>query len=289
MDDITFSYLFNMYLDNHARVHCERWKDSERQFRNYLQDIAHRRAGEITRFDLQRLHAELGTARGKTTANRVIQLIRTVYNKGMEWELIETNPAAKIKLFRLQSRERFLDINEIANLWTAIDMLRYETTRDFLRMCLLTGARRSNVASMRFADVNLSAQTWRIPKTKNGNSHILPLVTLALEIIKRRQEKQGNAAVWVFPSDRSATGHLTKPENAWYELLARTGLTDVRIHDLRRTLASYQAMTGANLVTIAHTLGHRELRSTSVYTRLQIETVRDAMQTAIDKMALPNF
>jgi integrase len=57
-------------------------------------------------------------------------------------------------------------------------------------------------------------------------------------------------------------------------------LTDVRIHDLRRTLGSWQARTGASLVIIGKSLGHKSQQATAVYARLDTDPVRQAMQTA---------
>ena len=81
---------------------------------------------------------------------------------------------------------------------------------------------------------------------------------------------------------------MTKPEGAWGEIVKRAGLQDARIHDLRRTLASYEALTGANLSTIAATLNHKDLKSTQVYARLNTEAVRRAVESGLgDLLELP--
>lgn len=282
--ELSLGQIFEMYMEHHARVHCIRWRDSERFFRNYLSHLAHVPCHQLKRFDIQQLHTRIVRSGKKTTANRVVQLLRSVYNKAREWDLISCpNPATGIKLSKLKSRERFLGEEEISRFYVALQTLRYETTRDFLLMCLLTGARsRANVAAMRWDQVNLERGIWYMPDTKNGTSHTLPLVKHAILILRRRHRKAQSE--WVFPSSRSRTGHITKPERAWGELLQRAGLDDLRIHDLRRTLASYEAMTGANLSVIARTLNHKDLKSVAVYARLQLDPVRDAMETATQAM-----
>lgn len=62
------------------------------------------------------------------------------------------------------------------------------------------------------------------------------------------------------------------------------GLTDLRIHDLRRSLGSWQAATGATTAIIGKTLGHRSLQSTKIYERLHIDPVRDSVDKAVEKM-----
>src|SRR5439155_8718294 len=59
-----------------------------------------------------------------------------------------------------------------------------------------------------------------------------------------------------------------------------TRIEDIRIHDLRRTLGSWQARTGASLVIIGKTLGHKSQQASAVYARLDTDPVRQAMETA---------
>ena len=61
-------------------------------------------------------------------------------------------------------------------------------------------------------------------------------------------------------------------------------LEDIRIHDLRRTMGSWQARTGASLVIIGKSLGHKSQQATAVYARLDLDPVRAAMETATSAM-----
>lgn len=114
---------------------------------------------------------------------------------------------------------------------------------------------------------------WTIPKTKNGEAHTIPLVSQALEILKIRIQNKKNE--WVFAS-HSKSGHFSDPKKTWKRTLERAGISDLRIHDLRRSLGSWQASTGASLVIIGKTLAHRNVGTTSIYARLNIDPVRDA-------------
>jgi integrase len=61
-------------------------------------------------------------------------------------------------------------------------------------------------------------------------------------------------------------------------------LEDVRIHDLRRTLGSWQARTGASMVIIGKSLGHKSQQATAVYARLDLDPVRESMERATSAM-----
>lgn len=281
---MTLRELLNTYFSIHARLHCRTWQNMERMASLYLFQWFDKDAARLKRFDVIALHSKLGAEISPTTANRVIEFLSCVYNKAIELELLTANPARGIKKFRLESRSRFLDRDEIRRLFEALQTLRYPVTRDFLLMCLFTGARRSNVAAMRWDEVSIEQRLWIIPRTKNGTGQVLPLTAEAMAVLCRRRADTPDSIPWVFPSHRSKSGHLTKPEAAWGEVLQRAGLQNARIHDLRRTLASWEALTGANLSVIAATLNHKNLKSTQIYARLNVDVVRQAMEKATDSM-----
>jgi len=77
---------------------------------------------------------------------------------------------------------------------------------------------------------------------------------------------------------------LADPKKAWGRILKDAGIDNLRIHDLRRTLGSYQAATGANGYIIGKSLGHRSQQSTAIYARLNLDPVRDSVNKATDVM-----
>lgn len=283
---VTVGELFDLYMENHAKLHCRRWGDARDVFERHLRRWELRDSASVRRFDVQQLHADLGANRGKTIANRVVQLLKTVYNRGIEWDIIpNVNPARGVRMFRLKSRERFLGTEELERWSDAVGRLRYRTTRDYLWLCLLTGARRRNVAAMAWRDISFENATWTIPETKNGDSQAVPLTALAVDILDRRR-RITDGSLFVFASTRSQSGHLTSPERAWEVVKCDSGLTDIRMHDLRRTLASHMCMSGSNLFVVAKMLGHRDLKSVEPYGRLHIEPVREGMESAQSRMRL---
>ena len=82
-------------------------------------------------------------------------------------------------------------------------------------------------------------------------------------------------------SSHGRSGHLTEPKAAWKRILDRAGLADLRLHDLRRTLGSWQAAAGSSLPIIGASLGHAAVASTQVYARLGLEAVRGSVEAAV--------
>jgi integrase len=152
-----------------------------------------------------------------------------------------------------------------------------ETQRDFFIVLLLTGARRSNCEAMAWKDIDLAGGYWRIPgsEAKGGKPVIIPLSPLVHDILKRRRE--ATKSQWVFSSGNRG-GHIVDPKWGWKRIIKRAGLQDVRPHDLRRTLGSWQALLGASETLIGKTLGHAPgSHATSVYARLSLDPVRESV------------
>jgi integrase len=182
-----------------------------------------------------------------------------------------------IRKFPEKSRDRFLQASELPRFFKALNEEPNETLRDYIFISLLTGARRSNVLSMRWNELNLEQGTWKIPRTKTGDSQTVTLTTEAIEILKAR--KKETSSVFVFPGS-GRTGHLVEPKTGWRRILERAGIKDLRIHDLRRTLGSWQAITGSSLPIIGKSLNHKNASTTQIYARLNLDPVRESVQKA---------
>jgi integrase len=280
--ETTFGELFKMYMERYSREHKKTWKYDERDVPRFLGHLFQRKLSAITKQDVQPIHEKIRIENGLYQANRLLARIHIIYNKAIEWGWEGINPAHGIKKFKEKSRDRFLHPDELPRFFESLDMEQNDTIRDYVYVSLFTGARRSNVLAMRWEEIHLERREWLIPETKNGESLRIHLVDLVLELLKTRLEKYGRRA-WVFEGP-GKTGHLMEPKAGWKRILDRAGIKDLRLHDLRRTLGSWQAATGANSYMIGRTLGHKTSQSTAVYARLNIDPVRDSVEKATEAM-----
>ncbi|MEN8834118.1 tyrosine-type recombinase/integrase [Pacificibacter sp.] len=280
-DEMTFAALFDDYMTKYSKVHKKSWKYDEREVNKFLSHWFKRKISSIDKAEIERLHAKIGKDNGTTQANRLLERIRSIFNKAIDWGWDGSNPAVGIKKFKEKSRDRFLQPDELPRFFEALANEHNEAARDFFMVSLLTGARKSNVLAMRWKDINFTTATWRIEETKNGDAQTVHLPAQAMELLKDR--KLASESPWVFPSS-GASGHLADPKKAWERILKEAGIEDLRIHDLRRTLGSYQAATGANGYIIGKSLGHKSQQSTAIYARLNLDPVRDSVNKATDAM-----
>ena len=257
-----------------------------------LKSFHNTRMENITRNDVDRLHAKLKQDVSVYTANRAIVLLSCMFKMACEWGNSDEmyNPVTGIKKFKEASRDRFIQPAELKSFFQALDEETNYQFRDFVALSLLIGQRRSNMLSMRWENVNLVDQDMPFayfPDSKNGEPQRIPLSIQAYDILCNMKKRQGNPAKgWVFPSDakKSTSGHVEDYHRPWYALLARAGLEDLRFHDLRRTFGSYQAISGSSLQIIGKALGDKTQIATQVYSRLTLDPVRESIQRGADKM-----
>ncbi len=280
-DEMTFGALFTEYMEKYSKVHKRSWVYDEREVNKFLSHWFKRKISSFDRAEIERLHAKVGRENGLTQANRLLERIRSIFNKAIEWGWQGQNPALGIKKFKEQSRDRFLQPDELPRFFAALANEPNETARDFFMISLLTGARKSNTLAMRWRDINFAAATWRIEQTKNGDAQTIHLPAQAMDILTAR--KLACEGPWVFEG-AGKSGHLADPKKAWTRIITKAQIENLRIHDLRRTLGSYQAATGANGYIIGKSLGHRSQQSTAIYARLNLDPVRESVNKATDAM-----
>ena len=218
----------------------------------------------------------------KSTINRAFAIVSTVFNKCAPHM---PNPCREIGKYKEKSRDTFLNKNELQRFFSELESLHTpDYLKDYLLLSLYTGARRSNILGMKWKDVDLDLKFWIIPaeESKNSEPMVVPLIKQTLEILQRRKKKA--SSVFVFPGI-GKTGHLVEPKKAWKALLKRASLNPhYRLHDLRRTMGSWQAITGSSTKLIGASLGHKSETATAVYARLTIDPVRKSMERAAAAM-----
>ena len=284
--DPTLQEVFLHTLEQHWKATCRTWKEQQRLYSTYTpKPWGRRHLSSVSKIDVLERHRAIGKRNGPYVANRWRGVLHRLFEVAIEdFDFTGSNPVRKVKPFTEAERERFVTPEELPRLFDAIEAAEDERIGDFLRLALLTGARKSAILRMKFADVDLGRAVWTIPASdsKNGQTVHLPLVADAVKVIKARQAVADGRA-WVFPG-RHGKGHLTDIRKPVAKVFTAAGLEGVRLHDLRRTFGSWQAANGSSELLIGKSLGHRNSRSTAVYARLTLEPVRESVERATDAM-----
>ena len=268
------------YLERHARkvMRPSSAKEDERLLnREILPYWENRRAKDITRRDCIKLLDIIEDRGAPVLRNRTAGLLSRVFRFAMDRGIIDASPATGIRRLPEQPRTRVLDREEIKSFWLGLDDASISPqVRLALKLAILTGQRRGEIAGISRDEIDDIEALWRLPagRAKNGRENLIPMPSLAMEIIaqadavrnlkptKHTERRMGNQAVpasspWLFRSSRLGKpiepAALTRALNRNRECLK---IGDATVHDLRRTFATWQAEIGTPHEVISALLNH---------------------------------
>ena len=187
------------------------------------------------------------------------------------------NPCRFARKYRVRRRERFLTAAEFRRLGAALDSLEEDGgvsahAAAAIRLLMLTGCRRNEILTLRWADLHAGAGELRLRDSKTG-PRTVPLSPAACAVFAEIPRLAGNP--FVFPGRRPGA-HLSGIFAPWRRARERAGLEDLRLHDLRHSFASRALALGESLPAIARLLGHARVQTTARYAHLARDAVRDA-------------
>lgn len=197
-------------------------------------------------------------------ANKALGLFRQIMNSAVAAGHIADNPAKGIRANPGKKLTRFLSTEEIERLHRVLDRFVEElpsrqVQADIIRLLLLTGCRRGEILRLKWAEVD--GNMLRLTDSKTGPRQVW--LSEAAQAILARQPCTGSA--YVFPSSRNPGRPRSDELNIWYRVRREAGINDVRLHDLRHTVASQALARGVALPTVARMLGHANSTMTLRY------------------------
>ena len=264
------------YLEHHALVHKR--PHSVRDDKQMIAGIITPRIGAlrisaVSRQGIEKLHASLKPT--PYLANRVLALLSKMFSLAIEWHWVSNNPAQGIPRFHEDRRERWLQPEELQRFIEALNAYQNQNVADAFRLLLLTGSRKSEVLTAEWPMFDLQQGLWTKPSshTKEKKIEHIPLSAQAVELLTRMKEQDGGTG-FLFP------GLTGKPRTtlrvAWSQICKAAGLSNVRIHDLRHSYASYLVSNGVSLHVVGRLLGHSQAQTTQRYAHVAHQSLRDA-------------
>ncbi len=309
----------SVLLDRYLSEHLDRKnaKSTRIEFRRLVEKhirprLGSMKAASVTANDVSKLHRSMADT--PRQANVVLSIISKIFNLAEVWGLRprHSNPVFGIERYAETERERFLSSSELGRLgatlieaetkglpWivkspqskhlrkdaeqrrTAIDPIAIAA----IRLLLLTGARLSEVLTLRWEHVDLEAETIELPSRKGGGRKTHPANSPTLEVLRDLARK--NPSHWVFPRSKDPSRHLSKEvlENAWQRIRWRADITDVRIHDLRHTVGTFAGQAGGNAFVVRDLLRHKGIAMTERYVNRDADPVRELSDAVGDRIS----
>ncbi|HEV3073406.1 MAG TPA: tyrosine-type recombinase/integrase [Thermoanaerobaculia bacterium] len=281
----TVAQLAALYLERHARPRKKTAIADESMLRRYvLPAFGARKVEAITRGDVARLHHELGDK--PLAANRVLALISVMFNLAESWGLRApaSNPCRHLKRYPERKRDRFLSAEEVQRLGEALleaQGIEHPSALAAIRLLLLTGARKSEILTLKWEHVDLERYALRLPDSKTG-AKVIALGGAAAALLARLDRREGNPYVCWGNSDG---GHFIGLQHVWQRIRRRARLPEVRLHDARHSYASFGAAAGLGLPVIGALLGHKQPITTARYAHLANDPLRAAADRITGEIA----
>lgn len=297
---LRFAELVEIFLAEHvSKLKPGTYTEYEGAFRKHAIPVLGRTpADAVTTSELNRLHVSMDARRAR--ANRVVSYVRSLFSwAGTHGHVPrDFNPARHVKFYKEQGRERYLSSEELKHLGEVLrqaetsglpwvikadgetakhlakphnQLITYPSeVTNAIRLLLFTGCRLREILNLRWTEVDLERGLLHLPDSKTGKKTVV-LNTAANDIL----EAMPRRGPFVVPGEVPGQPRhdLKRP---WDHIRHASGLTDVRLHDLRHTHASFGVMSGLGLPVIGRLLGHASPLTTARYAHLADDPVRKA-------------
>ena len=255
-------------------------------FRFYLADWLNRPIQDVTKEMVAERHLKIGRDAGKAAANNAMRTFRAIYNFANELldDSLPVNPVKRLsntrQWFVIERRQTVVHEFDLPRWFEAGNNLDNPIIRDYLLLLLFTGARRTEMACLRWQDVDMENKLFVLTKTKNGKPLPLPMSEYIHQLFVSRESLRENE--FVFPGRGKKSRHLVEPRRQMAKVTQQTGIR-FSVHDMRRTYTS--AIDGiVGYYELKRLLNHSAKTDdvTAGYVVKNIEKLRPLMQKVTD-------
>lgn len=215
--------------------------------------------------------------RSGPTANRYLAALSHAFTVARkEWGWVAENPVMEVsKKKENPGRLRYLSPEEIERLLAACEESSNRLLHTVVLLALTTGMRKGEILGLTWDRVDLKTGRVTLEETKNGERRIIPVPEASLKELQEVAVVRRIDSSFVFPGANPM--HPIELRKPWEKALREAEIEDFRFHDLRHTAASYLAMDGVDMLTIADILGHKTLQMVKRYSHLADEHRANAL------------
>lgn len=299
--DPTIADLCDRFIEEHARHHkrASSMLTDEKNIANHVKPlIGHLAVKDVTRSDIESFKQAIRDGKtatkrkpnekrerfapavlgGPGVANRCLALLSKMYNLAeiWGWRAENSNPVRLVAKYPENPRQRFLSDEELQRLGQVLEACDADGSESpyvtaAIRLLLLTGARLSEILTLKWDYIDQPRGLIQLPSSKTGQK-IIFLNDTAIAVLNSIERQPSNPYV----ISGAITGrHLVNIQKPWRRIRKLVDLEDVRIHDLRHSFAAIAAGNGASLPLIGQLLGHTQPQTTKRYAHLAAKPVRD--------------
>jgi integrase len=261
----TIDAVCDEFIERYAKPRNRSWKETKRILDMYVKpEWGAQLMTDITRRHVIALLDAMVDRGAPVMAKQTHSTVRKLFNWAVDRDVIPASPCIRIPPpARAKDRDRVLSDDELRSVWVGCDRLGWPFGQ-VVRLLILTGQRREEVATMRWPDIDFDAACWTLPRssTKNNRAHEVPLAPAALSILKALPKlhdelvftTNGRVPVAGFSMAKRRLDTAVAAQRADGNL---PSIVDWHLHDLRRTMASGMARLRVAPHVIEKVLNHQ--------------------------------
>lgn len=288
LENTTFNDCFNLFLEyskNNKRSEIS-WKREEQLYNCHIAPIlSPLTLSSIAQIHLEKIKSNMSKkSLAPRTVRYALDVIRQVFNYASRAGLFSgDNPAGKGKIKRPQEdnkRIRFLSQTEASILFKELKKHSLDT-HDMAYIALYTGMRFSEIAKLKWIDIDFQNDLISIVNTKSNKNRHAELLPNLRKLLKSRNT--GNINDLIFPA-RGSNEPKKRISRSYYlivEKLFNEGIKDkkmrVTFHTLRHTFASWLVEKGTDIYIVQDLMGHSSIELTARYAHIRNEVKKSAV------------
>lgn len=264
--------------------------------------LGHYRVKDIQDFDIEKVRDDIANGKikrrntkfkkngskyakgGKGTATRTLRMLGGIFTFAIKRKIIRDNPCRFVAKFPDKMRIRVLSIDEASRLAIAFNSPELnQRTVSAIKLLAVTGCRVGEIISLKWRYVNFEQGFLDLPDSKTGSKKIVigdDAINL-LEILYANE----HSSEYIFPGRECS--HISNPKGTWDKIRIKAGFSDFRMHDLRHNFASVIVRNGeGDRIGLAKSLlGHKDIKSTLVYTHFLDDKIKQTATEASSKVS----
>lgn len=257
---IKFSDFAKDYLEIHSKGKKSYYTDGK--IINLLNRyFGHKYLHEIQSIDVQRFKNERAEKVKHGTVNRSLAILKSMFNRAIEWKKATENPCKGVKNFKENNqRDRYLTDEEELRLLPNCN----EYLKTIIIIALHTGMRKGEILRLKWKDINTEHRIISLYETKNGEGRKIVMNQTIYNTIMNFPKHPKSEYVFCDKFGKPY-GDIKK---SFLSAINKAGIINFHFHDLRHTFASRLVMAGVDLNTVRELLGHKSLEMTLRYSHL---------------------
>lgn len=271
-------FMLNQYMP-YVKSRKRSWKKDESLLRCHILDVfGTKKLQNINKFQVQQFHTMLREEKGLSAAqcDHNLKLMRHSLNLAVDWEIIDKNPIARIKLYKEDNKvENYLDEQQLKQL---LHVLHTDHNRVICNVALLllsSGMRLNEILSLTWRNCNRESRVIRVDSINSKAGRVRSIsMNDSAEAVLDSLDTEGRYE-YLFINPRTGL-RLKNIHKTWDRLRCSAGLPHLRLHDLRHSAASMMVNSGVSIYTVSKVLGHSTVLVSERYSHLNKKTLQAA-------------